>query len=57
VPFLRLLRRRGWSGYRSRTFELGAALAFYAIFSSRAVIVLAFTRCQLVLAARRRTAG
>jgi len=35
--------------YRSRTFELGAALAFYAIFSITPVIVLAFTAASLIL--------
>jgi membrane protein len=35
--------------YTSKTFELGAALAFYAIFSVAPVMVLAFTAASLVL--------
>ena len=38
---------REW--YKSRTFELGAALAFYGIFSIAPVIVLAFTAASLIL--------
>jgi len=44
-----LLKQTGWEWYTSRTFELGAALAFYAIFSIAPVIVLAFTAASLVL--------
>lgn len=46
---LRLLMQAGLEWYKSRTFELGAALAFYAIFSIAPVIVLAFTIASLVL--------
>ncbi len=43
VRIVRLLKQAGLEWYTSRTFELGAALAFYAIFSIAPVIVLAFT--------------
>jgi hypothetical protein len=42
VQIVRLLKQAGLEWYRSRTFELGAALAFYAIFSVAPVIVPAF---------------
>jgi len=46
---VRLLKQTGLEWYQSRPFELGAALAFYAIFSVAPVIVLAFTAASLVL--------
>jgi len=49
VQFVRLLKEASLKWYQSRTFELGAALAFYAIFSVAPVIVLAFTAASLVL--------
>ena len=49
VQIVRLLKQTGLEWYQSRTFELGAALAFYAIFSIAPVIVLAFTAASLVL--------
>ncbi|MHB1035249.1 MAG: YihY/virulence factor BrkB family protein [Pirellulales bacterium] len=49
VRILRLLKQAGLEWYASRTFELGAALAFYAIFSIAPVIVLALTAASLVL--------
>ena len=49
VQFVRLLKQTWLEWYQSRTFELGAALAFYAIFSIAPVIVLAFTAASLVL--------
>ena len=49
VQIVRLLKQTGLEWYRSKTFELGAALAFYAIFSVAPVIVLAFTAASLVL--------
>ena len=49
VQIVRLLKQAGLEWYKSRTFELGAALAFYAIFSIAPVIVLAFTAASLVL--------
>jgi len=49
VQFLRLLKQTALEWYKPRTFELGAALAFYAIFSVAPVIVLAFTAASLVL--------
>jgi membrane protein len=49
VQIARLLKQAGVEWYKSRTFELGAALAFYAIFSIAPVIVLAFTAASLVL--------
>ena len=49
VQIARLLKQTGWEWYTSRTFELGAALAFYAIFSIAPVLVLAFTAASLVL--------
>jgi membrane protein len=49
VQVVRLLKQAGLQWYKSRTFELGAALAFYAIFSIAPVIVLAFTVASLVL--------
>jgi membrane protein len=49
VQIVRLLKQAGLEWYTSRTFELGAALAFYAIFSIAPVIVLAFTAASLVL--------
>ena len=45
----RLLKQTALEWYRSRTFERGAALAFYAVFSVAPVIVLAFTAASLVL--------
>ena len=45
----RLLKQTVLAWYGSRTIELGAALAFYAIFSIAPVIVLAFTAASLVL--------
>jgi membrane protein len=45
-----LLLKRTWQEwYRSRTFELGAALAFYAIFSIAPIMVLAFSAASLML--------
>ena len=49
VQIVRLLKQTWLEWYQSRTFELGAALAFYAIFSIAPVIVLAFTAASLVL--------
>ena len=49
MRIVRLLKQTGLEWYQSRTFELGAALAFYAIFSIAPVIVLAFTVASLVL--------
>jgi membrane protein len=49
MQFVRLLKQACLEWYRSKTFELGAALAFYAIFSVAPVIVLAFTAASLVL--------
>jgi len=49
MQFLRLLKQTVLEWYASRTIELGAALAFYAIFSIAPVIVLAFTAASLVL--------
>src|SRR5664279_4790149 len=49
VQVVRLLKQTWLEWYRSKTFELGAALAFYAIFSVAPVIVLAFTIASLVL--------
>lgn len=45
----RLLKDTWEEWYQSRTFELGAALAFYAIFSIAPVMVLAFTAASLIL--------
>ena len=49
MPLLRLLKQTVLEWYQSRTIELGAALAFYAIFSIAPVSVLAFTAASLVL--------
>ena len=49
MQLLRLLKQTVLEWYESRTIELGAALAFYAIFSIAPVIVLAFTAASLVL--------
>ncbi len=49
MQILRLLKQTSLEWYQSRAFELGAALAFYAIFSIAPVIVLAFTAASLVL--------
>ena len=49
MRIVRLLKQTGLEWCQSRTFELGAALAFYAIFSVAPVIVLAFTAASLVL--------
>ena len=49
MQLLRLLKQTVLEWYKSRTIELGAALAFYAIFSIAPVIVLAFTAASLVL--------
>ena len=49
VQIVRLLKQATLAWYQSRAFELGAALAFYAIFSIAPVIVLAFTAASLVL--------
>jgi membrane protein len=46
---MRLLKETWLEWYQSRTFEFGAALAFYAIFSIAPVIVLALTVASLVL--------
>ena len=46
---VRLLKQTSLEWYQSRAFELGAALAFYAIFSIAPVMVLAFTAASLVL--------
>jgi membrane protein len=51
VQIVRVLKQTWLEWYQSRTFELGAALAFYAIFSIAPVIVLAFTAASLVLGA------
>ena len=45
----RLLKQTVSAWYGARTIELGAALAFYAVFSIAPVIVLAFTAASLVL--------
>jgi membrane protein len=49
MRIVRLLKQTVLEWCQSRTFELGAALAFYAIFSVTPVIVLAFTAASLVL--------
>ncbi len=49
LQIVRLLKQAGWEWYKSKTFQLGAALAFYAVFSIAPVIVLAFTAASLVL--------
>jgi membrane protein len=49
VQIARLLKQAGLKWYKCKTFELGAALAFYAIFSIAPVIVLAFTAASLIL--------
>jgi membrane protein len=49
MQLLRLLKQTVLEWYESRTIELGAALAFYAIFSIAPVIVLAFTAASLLL--------
>jgi membrane protein len=49
VEIVRLLKQTGLKWYKSRTFELGAALAFYAVFSIAPVVVLAFTAASLIL--------
>ena len=49
MRIVRLAKQTGLEWRQSRTFELGAALAFYAIFSIAPVIVLAFTVASLVL--------
>jgi len=49
VQILRLLKQTWLEWYESRAFEVGAALAFYAIFSVAPVMVLAFTAASLVL--------
>jgi membrane protein len=49
VRFARLLRQTWLEWFQSRTLELGAALAFYAIFSIAPVIVLAFTAASVIL--------
>ena len=54
----RLLKQTWLEWYQSNAFEIGAALAFYAIFSIAPVMVLAFTAASLVLGPeRRRKAG
>ncbi|MHB8972874.1 MAG: YihY/virulence factor BrkB family protein [Pirellulaceae bacterium] len=49
LQVVRLLKETWLEWYQSRTFELGAALAFYAIFSITPVIVLALTAAGLIL--------
>ena len=49
MRIVRLLKQALLEWYQSRAFEIGAALAFYAIFSIAPVIVLAFTAASLVL--------
>lgn len=49
VRVLRLLKQTSLEWYQSRAFELGAALAFYAIFCIAPVMVLAFTAASLFL--------
>ncbi len=49
IPVVRMLKQTSLEWYQSRTFEHGAALAFYAIFSIAPVMVLAFTAASLVL--------
>ena len=49
MQIVRLLKQALLEWYQSRAFEIGAALAFYAIFSIAPVIVLAFTTASLVL--------
>jgi membrane protein len=49
MRIVRLLKQTGLEWYQSRTFALGAALAFYAVFSVAPVIVLAFTGASLIL--------
>src|ERR1035437_4112718 len=50
VQIVRLLKQAGLKWYKSKTFELGAVLAFYAVFSIAPVIVLAFARrsCPII---------
>ena len=47
--YVRLLKQTWVKWYESNAFEIGAALAFYAIFTVAPVIVLAFTAASLVL--------
>lgn len=49
VQIVQVLKQTWLEWYDSRAFEMGAALAFYAIFSIAPVIVLAFTAASLVL--------
>lgn len=49
LPIMSLLKRTWLEWYGSNAFEMGAALAFYAIFAIAPVIVLAFTAASLVL--------
>ena len=46
---VRLLKQTWLEWYQSNAFEIGAALAYYAIFSIAPVMVLAFTAASLVL--------
>ena len=49
MQLARLLKQTWLGWYRSNAFEIGASLAFYAIFSVAPVLVLAFTVASLVL--------
>jgi membrane protein len=49
VQIVRLLQQTVLEWYTSKTFERGAALAFYAIFSIAPIIVLTFTVASLIL--------
>lgn len=49
LPIVRLLKETWSQWYQSNAFQVGAALAFYAIFSVAPVIVLAFTAASVVL--------
>lgn len=46
MQIARLLKQTWLEWYQSRAFELGAALAFYAVFSIAPVMVLAFTAAR-----------
>lgn len=49
MRIVRLLTETAQEWYQSKAFELGAALAFYAVFSVAPIIVLAFSAASLVL--------
>src|SRR4051794_23997054 len=49
VQYLQIIRRAGRSWYSDRTFELGAALAYYAVFSIAPVVMLAISVASMIL--------